>query len=1406
MKNKSTASVSLRKLLLSALVAAPLATLPVPLWALPSSQTNLNSIITPSSGVTVTWTNANRLDVSSTATYGVIKWTDFGGGVNTINSGDLINYAMPSASASILNMVTGSTATSIGGTLLANGNLLIMNPNGITIAGGGIVTANSVTLSTVPETEYSFLTTGALSFVPNQTTTSVTTNAITVSPGATINAASGTGNVWITSAGSNLAGTINGGNVVVASQNNGSVVVGAGGSLTVGNTGALVSNLSVTTTGTGTIAVGDGSNGNVVVYGPSVSLTTGNQTITQGGTGFLQIGSGTGNATLTTNSGTAATSLNGAGGVKVNGSNTLIVNATGAAVAVVDTAGKLAVGGTATGGLTASTAAGDLTLNAATVTGAVAATAAGGNILSGGNVSATTGVTLTVDDNKDITFQGKSTAGGINVAATGAGNKPGNVTITGTSDLALTTMDVKGKLTATAAGNITQVAAATQTAVGNVSLTSNGGNVTLTETIAAPNLSVTANKSITVTAAQNIATGVTLNAQGGTLDINNVLKATALTTLSATASGNITTTAALNATTSTYNAGGALAFNSAITAPTLTATGATITQTGTITSSTTATITGNTSITLTNNGNDFATLVLKGAPSGATVNDTNGLTLGNATNATGNVTIGASKATAADVVLGAASGNTISIAGNLVIDNTATANGNITDLSDNVSVLGNITLSTAGTGSVTLDGNAGTAVGLNNQYGQVNVTTAGQNATIFEKTTANLGAINLGAGTLNVYSASGIINTGRLQVTNVKVGAGTAAAPGDIALNYTSSTTPNSILGTITLQDDLHLLSAGSSVTGNYLAKSLTVSAGTVGAGSLVDIPLNVYGAGATANISITTTGGANLIAGALRTTGSVSLTSGTGSITATNAGNTFTNLTVASANTTAGSAISAAGDLTVNTASGSSVSGDQAITYTSTAGNLTIGTYIGSNGGTTTFAATTAGKSVSDSVTGISIFGPVTFNGGAVSITKSGHSFGGVTVSTTSNGNATIVESGYLKLLGVAVNGTGAFTATSQNGSIVETGAVVAGNATLSAASGDITLNAVNTNALTSLTISQAGGNVAYATGGSIALGNITTNGTLTVDTSSASAKQITQVANATINAYGATSFSTDAGVVTVANSGNRFGGITVDTTKAGATAAGASATLKEQTTINLRSVKTGTAGNLTVTSEGGSIVDSGSGAVVVGGVTTLAAANGNIALALAGSDYTTVGFTTGGNVAITDSVANITLAASTVGGSLTVTNSAGNIGQSGTLVITGDSTFNASAAASSIILNNTANQFGALKFTVGTAGAVIDEVTTMNLKAGTVANGPVTLNTLGNFVTSGTGASSFLYNTTAPSLTINASGTIIPGAGSLLVVKGLTVSSGATKDLSGLSLSGNLAGIAPTNLGTGAYVPPSP
>ncbi|MEO8155567.1 MAG: YDG domain-containing protein, partial [Rhizobacter sp.] len=68
----------------------------------------------------------NRLDITQTSQQAIINWQSF-----SIGAGAQVNFMQPGASAVVLNRVLGSDPSSIFGRLNANGQVFILNPNGV---------------------------------------------------------------------------------------------------------------------------------------------------------------------------------------------------------------------------------------------------------------------------------------------------------------------------------------------------------------------------------------------------------------------------------------------------------------------------------------------------------------------------------------------------------------------------------------------------------------------------------------------------------------------------------------------------------------------------------------------------------------------------------------------------------------------------------------------------------------------------------------------------------------------------------------------------------------------------------------------------------------------------------------------------------------------------------------------------------------------------------------------------------------------------------------------------------------------------------------------------------------------------------------------------------------------------
>ncbi len=81
-------------------------------------------------------TNGQTTSITQTSQRAIINWESF-----SIGQGGQVNIAQPGADAAILNRVTGNSATALAGALTANGQVYLVNPNGIVITPTGTVVA-----------------------------------------------------------------------------------------------------------------------------------------------------------------------------------------------------------------------------------------------------------------------------------------------------------------------------------------------------------------------------------------------------------------------------------------------------------------------------------------------------------------------------------------------------------------------------------------------------------------------------------------------------------------------------------------------------------------------------------------------------------------------------------------------------------------------------------------------------------------------------------------------------------------------------------------------------------------------------------------------------------------------------------------------------------------------------------------------------------------------------------------------------------------------------------------------------------------------------------------------------------------------------------------------------------------
>jgi len=423
--------------------------------------------------------------------------------------------------------------------------------------------------------------------------------------------------------------------------------------------------------------------------------------------------------------------------------------------------------------------------------------------------------------------------------------------------------------------------------------------------------------------------------------------------------------------------------------------------------------------------------------------------------------------------------------------------------------------------------------------------------------------------------------------------------------------------------------------------------------------------------------------------------------------------------------------------------------------------------------------------------------------------------------GNITYVEDPTVKLGSIWTTGNASIT--SRFGSIIDDPAAT-NSFNVNGSGSVLTLNAPGGSALIFTTAANhtagtTGGNIIAASINSAGPASIFSSDTITLGASAANAITVVSGNNIAqsgpLNIFGSASFNATSafggpgGSISLLNTGNSFGPISLLQSTVNQPVS-----IVESGTLNLRTVTMAGSGNGTfsATSINGDIISTGFGGVKPGGISgflgsgtvTLVAANGNISV----GDATTDVFTTGGVVFNAKNVSLSVLGSSTLvlgsastassaTGNLTVTTATGSIANAGNLVVTGNASFQ--SGIGNITLNQSGNQFGGLKF-VGNQISVT-ESNNMSILTGSSALGTAQLASGGNIGIVNVGGVVSFGNTVSMVATGNI---ILP---KLIQAAGtLTVNAAGLKDLSALSISGDLGSKTPVNLGTGAYNAPQP
>ena len=175
----ATNSNSLRGVLLAttALVAGAGGSLPMASTAFAQNILPSHGVVT--SGAASIGQSGGSMTVNQTSARAIVNWGSF-----SIAPANGVTFSQPNSSSAILNRVTGSTTTTIAGKLQANGQVYLVNPNGIAITRTGAVQVGGGFVASTLGIADSDFNKGNLNFVGKGASAGVSNaGSITAAPG-----------------------------------------------------------------------------------------------------------------------------------------------------------------------------------------------------------------------------------------------------------------------------------------------------------------------------------------------------------------------------------------------------------------------------------------------------------------------------------------------------------------------------------------------------------------------------------------------------------------------------------------------------------------------------------------------------------------------------------------------------------------------------------------------------------------------------------------------------------------------------------------------------------------------------------------------------------------------------------------------------------------------------------------------------------------------------------------------------------------------------------------------------------------------------------------------------------------------------------------------------------------------
>ena len=1311
---------------------------------------------------------AGTLQINQFTQTAILNWQSFG-----IAPNETVRFVQPGTDSVALNRVVGNDASRIFGNLIANGQVFLINPNGVLFAPGSRVDTGALVASTAAISDADFLAgryqfSGSSGEVRNQGT-------ITALPGG-----------YVLLAGQQVT---NDGDITARQ---GSVGLLAGNRFTLDRAGdglvrfsvdaaaieARVANAGRITADGGQIALlasaVDGALATVVNQAGQLRANTVSES-----NGIITLGGDSGAVSVSGSISATGDDVGELGGqIRVLGDRINLQSG-----AVVDASGQ---GG---GGL--ALVGGALQGKGAEQKASYAFVDAGARI----DVSATGvghGGQAVVWSNRGTQFYGAADARG------GAGGGDGGL------------VEVSGRDHLVFAGRSDRSAAAgragtllldpTDLTIDN-SADANINGATPFVPTASPSI-LTWNSIRAALAGGNVVvttTGTTDLGQAGDITIaaasGDLASANTLTLRAAPVSGSILVNAAITNTGSgglSLEADGGVALDGAVSLAgnLAVATQGFLTQSVALSIGGTTSLTGGAqSLTLSNAGNHFGGAV-SASGSNITLRDSGALNLGTWIT-TGNVALTAGGALTQSSTLSIGGSTTVSAAGQDVT--LANANnrftGSVSVAGRDVSVRdsGALVLGTSAiSGAATINAAGGLSqIGAVTVGGTSSITAADKTVSLPNASNNFSGAVSLVAKDVTLTDANALTLGASTISGDATIGAGGALTQTG-ALSVNGSTTLNAAGQTITLSHAANDFGGGVAIAAKDVA--------------LVDANALTLGTSTITGNAALTAGGSVTQTGALSVAGTTSVTATGQAVTLANSANDFAGAVSVTASSlslrdasalvlgssgisgnatlVAGGALTQTGALTVGgttaiTATGQTVNlGNGSNDFTG-AVSVAANTVTLADANALVLGASTVGGTLTTTTGGalaqtgaLVVSGATSLNavGQDITLSNAGNDFTGAVAIAARN--ATLTDSNSLSLGASTITGTANLGAGS---ALTQTGALTVGStSTLTASGGDLTLDNAANDFQGSVSVSAAA--VSLRDANDLTLGTLTSGtnkavqlvagGLLNlpasgINSGTADLTLSTTGQLATQGALSAANIALTGGIgVTLGHAVTTSGNLTLATTNAAITQTGGTLTVAGTTTLSAGSgtvalgaagndfagTVSATAGSLTLrdanvlalgatTVSGDATLSSGgaltqTGALTVGGSTTVTAAGQDVTLTQSGNNFTGAVGVTARNLALTDANA-LVLGPSTLSGTAAFT-AGGAVTQNGAVSVTGATTI--TATGQDVTLANAGNDFGgavtaaARDLTLTDASGLVLGATTLSGNAGVTAAGPVT------------------------------------------------------------------------------------